>query len=187
MTGVEKLSCKKSFPQSRNRTLWIYATGQQIQSTKTWRMFWLASKTTTVSWCPTRFFDTNTSSRRQPIILKTRSWPYYSPSKNSLSLLTSPQLFTHSFKPWISFMWIFVGQESSDCQFASGIVWQQSRRCGLDSNSYFGCCIDKYVRHMTSPWKTPACTTRTWCAMWSQDCRKSCSRIKPRRKTQQLF
>ena len=122
-----KLSCKKLLPHSRNRTSRISATVQQIQPTIPWRMCWITSNTTMVSWCPKILSSANISSRRQPTILETQPQPYSPLSKNFSSLSTSTERLIHRNKPWILRIWLFTGQEISDRQFANGIAWKQSR------------------------------------------------------------
>ena len=130
-----KLLCKKSLPQSRKHTSRISATGRKIQSTTPCQTCWITSKTTTVSWCPTRSLSAKTPSRRKHTILETQSRPYFPLLKNFLSLPTSPEFCTHKTKPWISCMWFFTGWASWDWQFANVIAWQQSRGLGLVSKN----------------------------------------------------
>ena len=61
------------------------------------------------------------------------------------------------------------------------------QRTWVRFKQFFGNYTKNYKKHPTSLLKTPACTTRTWCAMWSQNFRRSYRRSNLWQRTQQLF
>ena len=84
-------------------------------------------------------------------------------------------------------MWFFTGRASLDWLFVNGIALKQSIGRGLGTNSFFVQHTKNYDKHPTSLWKTPACTTQTWCTMCSQDCRRPWIRRNPQQRTWQTF